>query len=188
MFKKIIFYITFLNENYHKRTKIKILRFRFKCFIDYSSTFYFDSIDDLILEKGVYFSAHCVVNVINKNKINPISRLKIGENSSFGEFCDLRAAGGSIIIGNNCLFAQNVKVVAANHLTNKNKLIRLNNWDETNNQVEIGDDVWIGCSSIILPGVKIGDGAIIGAGSVVTKEVEPYTIVAGNPAKFIKER
>lgn len=54
--------------------------------------------------------------------------------------------------------------------------------------VEIGNDVWIGGRVIILPGVHIGDGCIIGAGSVVTKDVEPYTIVAGNPAKIIKKR
>ncbi|MCR1953674.1 CatB-related O-acetyltransferase [Clostridioides mangenotii] len=52
----------------------------------------------------------------------------------------------------------------------------------------IGNDVWIGRESIIMPGVKIGDGAIIAAYSVVTKDVEPYSLVGGNPAKFIKKR
>ncbi|MBQ8538908.1 MAG: CatB-related O-acetyltransferase [Ruminococcus sp.] len=52
----------------------------------------------------------------------------------------------------------------------------------------IGNDVWICQNATILPGVHIGDGAIIGANSVVTKDVEPYTIVAGNPAKVIKKR
>ncbi len=52
----------------------------------------------------------------------------------------------------------------------------------------IGNDVWIGQKAVILPGVHIGDGAIIGAGSVVGSEVEPYTIVAGNPAKPIRKR
>ncbi len=53
--------------------------------------------------------------------------------------------------------------------------------------VVIGNDVWIGCFSIILKGVTIGEGAIVGAGSVVTKDVPPWTIVAGNPAKIIRE-
>ena len=52
----------------------------------------------------------------------------------------------------------------------------------------IGNDVWIGRESVILPGVKIGDGAIVAAQSVVTKDVEAYTVVGGNPAKFIKKR
>lgn len=53
--------------------------------------------------------------------------------------------------------------------------------------IVIGDDVWIGMNVIILKGVKIGTGAIIAAGAVVTKEVPPYTLVAGVPAKVIKE-
>lgn len=53
--------------------------------------------------------------------------------------------------------------------------------------IVIEDDVWVGGGSIILPGVTIGQGSIIGAGSVVTKDVPSYTIVAGNPAQFIKK-
>jgi acetyltransferase-like isoleucine patch superfamily enzyme len=54
--------------------------------------------------------------------------------------------------------------------------------------VIIGDRVWIGYRAIILPGITIGEGAVVGAGSVVTKDIAPYTIVGGNPARFIKER
>lgn len=54
--------------------------------------------------------------------------------------------------------------------------------------VIIGNDVWIGNQAVIMSGVMIGDGAIIGANSVVTKDVQPYSIVAGNPAKFIRKR
>lgn len=54
--------------------------------------------------------------------------------------------------------------------------------------ITIGDGVWIGARAIILPGVTIGEGAIIAAGAIVTKDVEPFTIVGGNPAKFIKKR
>ncbi|WP_206460155.1 CatB-related O-acetyltransferase [Anaerovorax sp. IOR16] len=52
----------------------------------------------------------------------------------------------------------------------------------------IGNDVWIGTEAMIMPGIKIGDGAIIAARSIVTKDVEPYTIVGGNPSKIIKKR
>lgn len=55
-------------------------------------------------------------------------------------------------------------------------------------EVVIGDRVWIGYRAIILPGVTIGEGAVVGAGSVVTKDVEPYRIVAGNPARIIGHR
>ena len=54
--------------------------------------------------------------------------------------------------------------------------------------VEIGDYAWLGYRVLVLPGVKIGVGAVVGAGSVVTKNVEPYTIVAGNPARVIGQR
>lgn len=54
--------------------------------------------------------------------------------------------------------------------------------------VLIGNRVWIGCRAMILPGVTIGEGAVVGAGAVVTKDVEPFSIVAGNPARRIGER
>lgn len=54
--------------------------------------------------------------------------------------------------------------------------------------IVVGNDVWIGRESVIMPGVKIGDGAIVAAYSVVTKDVEPYSVVGGNPARFIKKR
>ena len=52
----------------------------------------------------------------------------------------------------------------------------------------IGDGVWIGARAIILPGVTIGEGAVVAAGAVVTKDVDPWAVVGGNPAKFIKKR
>lgn len=52
--------------------------------------------------------------------------------------------------------------------------------------ITIGDDVWVGGAAVICPGVTIGNNAVVGAGSVVTKDVEPYTVVAGNPAKLIR--
>jgi acetyltransferase-like isoleucine patch superfamily enzyme len=58
----------------------------------------------------------------------------------------------------------------------------------TRGDVTIGSDVWIGSDVIILSGVTVGDGAVVGAGSVVTTDVEPYTIVGGNPARIIKRR
>ena len=54
-------------------------------------------------------------------------------------------------------------------------------------QVTIEDDVWIGCQSVILRGITVGRGAIVGAGSIVTKDVPAWTIVAGNPARVIRE-
>jgi acetyltransferase-like isoleucine patch superfamily enzyme len=61
-------------------------------------------------------------------------------------------------------------------------------FEDRGGDVVIGDRVWIGYRAIVLPGVSIGEGAVVGAGAVVTKNVEPYTIVAGNPARKIGER
>jgi len=63
-----------------------------------------------------------------------------------------------------------------------------NNHPTGKGPIVIGNDVWIGYRAIILSGVTIGDGAVVGAGSVVTKDVPPYTVVAGNPAREIKKR
>ena len=61
-------------------------------------------------------------------------------------------------------------------------------FDLVTKPISIKDDVWIATGAYVLPGVTIGEGAVVGAGSVVTKDVEPWSVVAGNPAKFIKKR
>jgi len=76
-----------------------------------------------------------------------------------------------------------VPIRKASHILDKNY-----NWKGIGQQVIIGDDVWIGYGSTILTGVKIGNGSIIAAGSIVTRDVEPYSIYAGAPAKKIRDR
>lgn len=72
-------------------------------------------------------------------------------------------------------------------LRSKQNMIAHKNWDVVNSKpIKICDDAWIGMNSIILKGVTIGEGAIVGAGSVVTKDVPAWTVVAGNPAKVVK--
>lgn len=104
--------------------------------------------------------------------------------------------GNSLKIGKYCSIAGNLTVITSNHIMNKpNIQAKLQNEyfqdgmdDLSKGGVIIGNNVWMGLHVIILPGVKVGDGAIIGAGSVVTKSVEPFTIVAGNPARIIRKR
>ncbi len=110
--------------------------------------------------------------------------------------------GDRLIIGKFCQIAAGVEFVmnGANHQMNAVSTFpfyTLAGWDmkapapedmPLKGDTVIGNDVWIGQNATILPGVHIGDGAIIGASSVVGSDVEPYTIVAGNPAQFIRNR
>lgn len=109
--------------------------------------------------------------------------------------------GDKLIIGKFCALSRGVKFImnGANHrMTGSTYPFEIfGGWKRTTPQPQeypfkgdtvIGNDVWIGYEAVIMPGVNIGDGAIIGAKSVVTKDVQPYTIVGGNPAKVIRQR
>ena len=117
-----------------------------------------------------------------------ISSLIIGENTYIGEYNNIRAAGGLISIGDHCLISQHITMVCTNHQFKAALSIDQQPWTKENNFIIIGNDVWIGANSVILPGVHIDDGAIIAAGSVVTKSVPANAIVAGNPARVLKYR
>lgn len=110
--------------------------------------------------------------------------------------------GDKLIIGKFCQIGAGVEFVmnGANHQMNAVSTYPFyifGSWDQSAPSKEdlplkgdtvVGNDVWIGQNSTILPGVHIGDGAIIGLNSVVTRDVPPYTIVAGNPAKTVRKR
>lgn len=79
-------------------------------------------------------------------------------------------------------------MIASNHSIERSQNISAQPWDEQRIGITLGDDVWIGANSVILPGVTIGRGAVIGAGAVVTKDIPEYAIAVGNPARVIKYR
>ncbi len=107
-----------------------------------------------------------------------------------------------LIIGKFCQIASDVKFImnGANHMSNALTTYPFaifgNGWEHAmegreypiKGDIVIGNDVWIGYNATIMAGVKIGDGAIIATNSTVTKDVEPYSIIGGNPAKLIKKR
>lgn len=115
------------------------------------------------------------VEVLAPNKLN------MEKNSSVGWFVLLDARGG-ISIGNNVTVASYCKLITGSHDID-NPMFTAQFLP-----IEIGDYAWIGTGAIILQNVKIGEGAVVCAGAVVTKDVEPYTVVGGIPAKYIKKR
>ena len=132
-----------------------------------------------IKHKGTDVRIHGYCTVVGKDK------LVLGDHVRIGTNCYLFALGG-IFIGNNTQLSRDITIYSANH-----------NYEGTaipydasylKKEVRIEDSVWIGMNAQILPGVTIGRGAIVGMGSVVTRDVPPYAIVGGNPAKVIKTR
>jgi len=112
--------------------------------------------------------------------------LTIGDNVGIAQNCFIQVRG-KVIIGNSVIFAPNVSVFSENH-NFSNPDLPVSEQGETRKGVIIEDGVWIGTRSVILDGVRVGKNSIVAAGSIVNKDVPPYTIVAGVPAKTIKYR
>lgn len=120
----------------------------------------------------------------------------IGEGTNINGYCYLDSRlHAPIIIGKYCAIAHNLRVRTVNHKVNYPNIqfklqnrVKGNDLTEFKGKVEIGNNVWIGDNCIILPGVKIGNGAVIGAGSVVTRDIPSYSVSAGVPARHLKFR
>lgn len=113
-------------------------------------------------------------------------KISIGKGVWINRGCEFYGAmladNGTITIGDHCAIAPRVRILTGTHDYHYLDL------PDLAASVTIGDHVWVGAGATILPGVTIGSGVVIAAGSVVTRDVAPYVIVAGNPARFIKER
>ncbi|MXO93244.1 acetyltransferase [Erythrobacter arachoides] len=121
--------------------------------------------------------------------------LEIGSDVYIGKFCSVQCNGR---IGSGTLIANNVGIVGRrdHRFKTVGSYVRRAPWvgddhdlaSHPKNSIEIGVDVWIGFGATILSGICIGRGAIIAAGSVVTEDVEPYSIISGNPARVVGKR
>lgn len=132
--------------------------------------------------KNVHFSP--LNSAFSYSKISIGNDVYIGPNALFSSI-------KGIVIGNKVTFGPKVTIMAGNHNFKEIGSYIYDNHTKREDDdlpVTISDDVWIGCNAIILKGITIGRGAIVGAGSVVTKDVPPYAIVGGNPAKLIRYR
>ncbi|AUV81821.1 hypothetical protein C2R22_09315 [Salinigranum rubrum] len=124
-------------------------------------------------------------------RISPHTVLKAMEphGIQFGSHCTLHEFGflaGNITIGDGVRIAQKVSMHSFNHRTDPSRPIRSQELDH--GEIVIHDDVWIGCDVSILKDVEIGEGAVVGAGAVVVEDVDPYSVVAGNPARQVGSR
>ena len=128
---------------------------------------------------------HCGKNVNIERGARFAWDLSIGDNSGVG-INSLIAS--HVIIGNDVMMGPDCMLFTTNHGMSRTDIPMWRQESSEPKPIVIGNDVWIGARVIILPGVHVGDGAVIGAGSVVTKDVEAYSIVAGNPARLIRKR
>lgn len=130
---------------------------------------------------------------IGKGGSFSFSNISIGNDVAIGGNAQFIAGISKIRIGNKVMFGPHVFMISGAHRTDligkymidiseKEKL------PENDKDITVQDDVWIGANAIILKGVTVGMGSVVAAGSVVTKDVEPYSIVAGVPAKKIRDR
>lgn len=131
----------------------------------------------VVLKDKVYFSDNCRINCSGGN-------ISIGFNTFFNHNCNLVSLC-EINIGDNCLFGPNVNIFDHNHKY-ENSYLPICKQGYITERVKIGSDVWIGANCVILPGVNIEDHVIVGANSVVTKNLKGNAMYAGSPAKFIK--
>lgn len=119
--------------------------------------------------------------IYNSCEIRDAHRIIIGDHTCVGDHSILDGRGG-LTIGNSVNFSTGVWVWTMQHQVNDPDFAC------ESAEVVIEDYAWLSCRSVILPGVRIGRGAVVAAGAVVTKDVEPYAIVGGVPAKKIGER
>ena len=187
---KNILYVSFFNLKFWKNM-FRLFRNKFRGIVIANS---------VLIDENVRISLTSPFFISKKGSV----RIKEGSQLSNGFICD--AYGGNVLIGentfigpnviiyghgdvtigDNCLVAMGCKIIAANHTYALGTNINMQK--NIFKPIVIGNDVWIGADTKVLAGVIIGDGCVVAAGSVVTKSIPANTIVAGIPARAIKQR
>lgn len=144
--------------------------------------------DDTIIGAHSHILQNCIINKSKIGNYSYIGRNSLIQNANIGNFCSI-ANDVLIGLGKHPLDMFSTSPV----FYHKKNALRVSVVADDKNieeyeRIIIGNDVWIGARSIVMDGVIIGDGAVVAAGSVITKDVEPYMIVAGAPAKPIRKR
>lgn len=138
--------------------------------------------DEILREAlGTYGEGLYIIPPIHAN--SGLSNVHVGRDVVINFNCNL-VDDGEIYIGDDCMIGPGVSIATAIHPVSPRLRRHKLQW---NKPVRIGKNVWVGAAATILPGVTIGDNCIVGAGSVVTKDVEPDSIVVGNPARVLRK-
>jgi maltose O-acetyltransferase len=135
--------------------------------------------------RHMFASCGVNVNVEHGALINSGSKIHIGDNSGIGLDAFI---SGPLVIGANVITGPNCTFLAIPRNTPRTDIPMIEQGFKEARAPVLEDDVWLGANVTVLPGRRIGRGSIVGAGSVVTEDVPPYAVVAGNPAKVLKYR
>jgi maltose O-acetyltransferase len=131
------------------------------------------------------YDLHKSVKTFSSLQILGDIRVTVGENTFIGHETIIMGGESAIYIGKNCDISSRVSIVSGTHKIDMKNVRSAG--EGTGKDIIIEDGVWIGFGAIILPGARIGFKSIIGAGTIVSKEIPPYSIAAGNPCKIIRE-
>jgi acetyltransferase-like isoleucine patch superfamily enzyme len=180
--KKIVHHLLIPSGEARPRLWVKLLLNRFIHTRGRGSTIRFNTRMDVLpfnkfsLGRGSVIEDYCTVN-------NGVGDVHIGSNTLIGMS---NVIIGPVTIGNNVIFAQNIVASGLNH-GYQDITMPIMHQKVTTAQITVGDDCWIAANSVITAGVTIGKHCVVAAGSVVTKDVPDYSVVAGNPARLLKQ-
>lgn len=144
-------------------------------------------------KSGFIFRRFCAKHIIREcgKEVN-IERfthfstdIHLGDYSGIGNRCEIPS---KTYIGNYVMMGPEVVIYSSNHKMDNNGIPMCKQGFQEVKPVHIGNDVWLGRRVMIMPGVTIGDGCVIGAGAVVAKDIPPYSVAVGNPARVVKIR
>lgn len=189
---KVIFKTYTWIKNFRARTYLKWISRQFREFGEGSKVTKLSNLSNpqcISIGSGVYIGHNCILDAITRHQgITFSPDIRIGDNSNLGDFCHLGCInfihiGKDVLVGRFVLFSDHSHGSTGDLTTEvppfKRQLV-------TKGGITIGDRVWIGDKVTILSGVTIGEGAVIGANSVVTKDIPPFSVAAGIPARVIK--
>lgn len=173
MISKRIRYLKALIRGTFFKRKLKLTCKKLKVFGKYQLN---RSNCDVSFGDGCTIYPNAKISVVGNDKR---AKLKVGTCVAIGNYTQIHA-GDSITIGDNTLISWGCTIIDRDYH-------KFNSDVENTRPITIGNSVWICCNATIMKGVTIGDGAVVASGAVVTKDVPPNSLVAGNPAKVIKE-